>query len=84
MSLYLTAVDARVKSEYDNPTIGLVLCKNKVAAEYALREKTQPLGIAEYKRLESMPAELQTGLPSIEQIEQELNALGGGIEEDEP
>ncbi len=77
LSFYLTAVDAQVKNEHDNPTIGLLLCKskNKVVAEYALREKTQPLGIAEYKLLESLPAELQTGLPSIEQIEQELGAL---------
>jgi predicted nuclease of restriction endonuclease-like (RecB) superfamily len=77
LSFYLTAVDAQVKSEQDNPTIGLLLCKskNQVVAEYALREKTQPLGIAEYKLLESLPAELQTGLPSIEQIERELGAL---------
>jgi predicted nuclease of restriction endonuclease-like (RecB) superfamily len=77
LSFYLTAVDAQVKSEQDNPTIGLLLCKskNKVVAEYALREKTQPLGIAEYKLLESLPADLQTGLPSIEQIERELGAL---------
>lgn len=79
LGFYLTVVDAQVKSEQDNPTIGLLLCKskNKVVAEYALREKSQPLGIAEYKLLESLPAELQTGLPSIEQIERELKALPG-------
>jgi hypothetical protein len=77
LGFYLTAVDAQVKSEQDNPTIGLLLCKskNKVVAEYALRDKTQPMGIAEYKLLESLPAELQTSLPSIEQIERELGAL---------
>jgi predicted nuclease of restriction endonuclease-like (RecB) superfamily len=74
LGFYLTAVDRQVKSEHDGPTIGLLLCKskNKVVAEYALGDKTQPMGIAEYKLLESMPAELQTGLPTIEQIEQEL------------
>jgi len=41
-------------------------------AEYALGDKTQPMGIAEYKLLGSLPAELQTSLPSIEQIEREL------------
>ena len=46
--------------------------QNKVLAEYALGDKTQPMGIAEYKLLESLPAELQTSLPSIEQIESEL------------
>lgn len=74
LGFYLTAVDRQVKSEHDNPTIGLLLCKskNKVVAEYALGDKTQPMGIAEYKLVESLPAELQTSLPSIEQIEREL------------
>ena len=74
LGFYLTAVDRQVKSEHDNPTIGLLLCKskNKVVAEYALGDKSQPMGIAEYKLLESLPAELQTSLPSIEQIERAL------------
>jgi predicted nuclease of restriction endonuclease-like (RecB) superfamily len=77
LGFYLTAVDRQVKSEHDNPTIGLLLCKskNKIVAEYAMGDKTLPMGIAEYKLLESLPAELQTSLPSIEQIEREL---GGG------
>lgn len=45
---------------------------NKVVAEYALRGKDQPLGVAEYQLVESLPAELRTSLPSIEQIEREL------------
>lgn len=74
LGFYLTAVDRQVKSEHDNPTIGLLLCKskNKVVAEYALGDKTQPMGIAEYKLLESLPEALQTSLPSIEQLEREL------------
>ncbi|PJA24397.1 MAG: DUF1016 domain-containing protein [Alphaproteobacteria bacterium CG_4_10_14_0_2_um_filter_63_37] len=74
LSFYLTAVDAQIKHPQDGPTIGLLLCKskNKVVAEYALRDNTQPIGVAEYKLLESLPAELQTSLPSIEQIEREL------------
>lgn len=78
LGFYMTAVDRQVKSELDNPTIGLLLCKskNKIVAEYALGDKSQPMGIAEYKLLESLPAELQTSLPSIEQIEQELAGHG--------
>ena len=74
LGFYLTAVDMQVKAEQDNPTIGLLLCKskNKVVAEYALGDKTQPMGISEYKLLESLPEPLQTNLPSIEQIEKEL------------
>jgi len=79
LGFYPTAVDRQVKSEQDNPTIGLLLCKskNKVVAEYALSDKSQPMGIAEYKLLQSLPAELQTSLPSIEQIEQELASDAG-------
>jgi hypothetical protein len=67
-------VDRQVKHAQDNPSIGLLLCKskNKVVAEYALGDKSQPMGIAEYKLVESLPQELQTSLPSIEQIEREL------------
>ena len=84
LGFYMTAVDRQVKGEHDNPTIGLLLCKskNKIVAEYALGDKTQPMGIAEYKLLESLPAELQTSLPSIEQIEREL-AGNGTLMEDE-
>lgn len=79
LSFYLSAVDRQVKGEHDNPTIGLLLCKskNKVVAEYALGDKAQPMGIAEYKLLQSLPAEMQASLPSIEQIEQELAGAGG-------
>lgn len=74
LGFYLTAVDEQVKHPQDGPTIGLLLCKskNKVVAEYALRTMSKPLGVAEYQLIESLPPELQTSLPSIAQIEQEL------------
>lgn len=77
LGFYLTAVDRQIKTEHDGPTIGLLLCKskNKVVAEYALGDKTQPMGIAEFKLLEALPSELQTGLPSIQQLEQKLAGL---------
>ena len=77
LGFYLTAVDRQVSNEHDNPTIGLLLCKsrNKVVAEYALGDKTQPMGVVEYKLAQSLPIELQTSLPSIEQIEQELAGM---------
>ena len=81
LGFYLTAVDRQIKNKDDLPTIGLLLCKtkNKIVAEYALSDKTQPMGIAEFKLLESLPANLQTQLPSIEDIEREL----AGVENDE-
>jgi predicted nuclease of restriction endonuclease-like (RecB) superfamily len=74
LGFYLTAVDRQVKSEQDNPSIGLLLCKskNKVVAKYALGDKSQPMGIAEYKLMDSLPEPLQTSLPTIEEIEKEL------------
>ncbi len=77
LSFYLSAVDAQVKNPEDNPTVGLLLCKsqNRVVAEYALRDSNKPIGVAEYQLVAALPADLQTNLPSIEQIEREL---GGG------
>lgn len=78
LGFYLTAVDLQVKAEQDNPTIGLLLCKNKnkVVAEYALRDTAQPIGVAEYQLVASLPAALESSLPSIEQIESELGGVG--------
>ena len=74
MNLYLSAVDDLMKSEGENPTIGLLLCKSKseVIAEYALRGTTQPIGVAEYEIVKSIPTDLKTELPTIEEIEKEL------------
>jgi hypothetical protein len=74
LAFYLTAVDAQVKASEDAPTIGLLLCKskNKVVAEYALRDGNKPMGVAEYQLVHAIPAQLETSLPSIEQIEAEL------------
>ena len=74
LNFYLSVVDADIKHPDDNPTIGLLLCKsqNRVVAEYALRGINKPIGVAEYQLINALPAELQTSLPSIEQIEREL------------
>lgn len=79
LGFYMTAVDRQVKAEQDSATIGLLLCKSKdkVVAEYALGDKSQPMGIAEYKLLESLPTDLQSQLPSIEAIERELQEMQG-------
>lgn len=84
LSFYLAAVDAQIKHPQDGPTIGLLLCKskNKVVAEYALRDNARPIGVAEYQLVESLPVELQTSLPSIEQIELELAGDDASTEED--
>lgn len=74
LGFYMTAVDAQVKAPEDAPTIGLLLCKSKdkVVAEYALRDSSKPMGVAEYQLVQALPAQLEASLPSIEQIESEL------------
>ena len=78
MSFYLTAVDELMKHPDDQPTIGLLLCKtkNKVIAEYALRDVNKPIGVAEYetKIVESLPDNLKSSLPSIQELEEEFES----------
>lgn len=85
MSLYLSAVDDLLRHPHDQPSIGLLLCKeqNKLVVEYALRGVTSPIGVAEWKTqlTESLPEELRGSLPSIEEIEAEL---GGEVVEPKP
>jgi hypothetical protein len=74
LNFYLSAVDDLVKSETDNPTIGLILCKSKdkKEAEYSLRDINKPIGISEYQITKSIPNELKSNLPSIREIEEQL------------
>lgn len=77
LGFYCTAIDAQVKAPDDAPTIGLLLCKTKseLVAEYALRSSTSPIGVSEYRLVESLPKDLEAGLPSIARIEEELSKL---------
>lgn len=81
LGFYLAAVDDLLKKENDNPTIGILLCKskNKIVAEYALRNVKAPIGISEYTLSKALPKELKTSLPTIEEIEAELNESIGKI-----
>lgn len=74
LNFYLSAVDAQLKAEQDNPSIGLLLCKerNRLVAEYALRDMAKPMGVAEYQLVAALPKELEASLPSIERIEREM------------
>ena len=74
MNFYLSAVDDNLNTDQDNPAIGIILCKtrNKIIAEYALRDMKKPIGISEYKLLESLPEEFKSSLPTVEELEQEL------------
>jgi predicted nuclease of restriction endonuclease-like (RecB) superfamily len=82
MNFYLSAVDDIVKHESDQPSIGIILCKSKnnVLAEYTLRDMTKPIGLAEYRLAENLPKEIQTNLPTIEQLEAELSKNLGQVQ----
>ena len=74
LNFYLSAVDDLLKTETDNPSIGILLCKekNKVKAEYALKDINKPIGISEYELIKSIPEDLKSNLPTVEEIEQEI------------
>lgn len=78
LNFYLSAIDDKLRHKDDNPSIGLLLCKsrNKVVAEYALRNIEKPIGISEYELTKALPKKLQGIMPSIEEIEAELNDEG--------
>lgn len=71
MNFYLSVLDDVLKGEEDNPSIGLILCKdkNKVVAEYALKDMSKPIGVSEYQLMDVLPDELKETLPSVEDIE---------------
>ena len=77
LNFYITAVDEQIKTKFDNPTIGILICKSKsdTIVEYALRNVNTPIGISEYQLTEILPKEYQSSLPTIEQIEAELKGL---------
>ncbi len=76
LNFYLSAVDELIKDESDKPTIGILLCrdKNNVEVEFSLRGMKQPMGVSEFIVTEKLPENLKSSLPTIEEIEQELES----------
>ena len=74
LNFYLSAVDDMLRHEHDNPSIGILLCKerDKLTAEYALRDINKPIGVSEYKLSDFVPQELADTLPSAEDIEKRI------------
>lgn len=74
LNFYLSAVDAQLKKDTDNPTIGLLLCKNKnnLVAEYSLKDMSKPMGISEYKLSSVLPDAFSEQLPSVEDIQKRI------------
>ena len=75
MNFYLAVVDDLLKEPQNAPSIGLILCKtkNNLRVEYALRDMSAPLGASEFRVLEALPQELESSLPTVEQLEAGLS-----------
>ena len=77
LNFYLSAVDDLLRHKTDNPSIGLILCKEKTKtkAEYALRDINKPIGVASFETeiINSLPKNLKSSLPTVEEIEAEIN-----------
>lgn len=74
MNFYLTAVDEHLRHPDDRPTIGIILCKgrNEVIVEYALRDSSKPMGVAQYQLSQALPPQLEGDLPTIEEFAREF------------
>jgi hypothetical protein len=70
MQFYLAVLDDIVRSDGENPSIGIIICKEKdrTVVEYALKESNKPIGVAEYKVVTKIPNEFVGKLPTPEQI----------------
>lgn len=77
LNFYVTAVNKELKTDRDNTTIGLLICKDKndVVCEYSLEQISQPIGISKYEITKLLEAEYQSSLPTIEEIERKLKEM---------
>jgi len=84
MSFYLSLLNDKVKLEDENPSIGIIICKekNRTIVEYALKETNQPIGVATYKLSKELPKDLQKYLPSPLEIENSLITYLEALDED--
>ncbi|PSB68583.1 DUF1016 domain-containing protein [filamentous cyanobacterium CCP1] len=84
MNFYVSAVNHTVRTEGDNPTIGIILCKSKskTTVEFALDTVQNPIGVSTYKLREDLPPAFKDSLPTAEQLEMELNAVVSELSED--
>ena len=77
LGTYVSAVNHILKTDADNPTVGLLICKNKdnVLAQYALESSKEPLSISEYELQKIFPADFKSSMPTIEELENRLNDM---------
>ncbi|MCI7037369.1 MAG: DUF1016 domain-containing protein, partial [Spirochaetia bacterium] len=74
LGTYVAAVNHILKTEHDNPTLGILICKDKdnILAKYSLESSAEPLAVSEYELAKLYPVDFKSSLPTIEEIESEL------------
>ena len=74
LNFYVAAVDRQMRMQGDNPTIGLLICKDKndIVAEYTLRGIETPIGVSSVEIYDQLTADYKSSLPTIEEIEAQL------------
>ena len=77
MNFYLSVLNDTIKLPDENPSIGIIICKDKkrTTVEYALKDSNQPIGVATYKLTETLPYEFKDLLPTPNEISQRLEKL---------
>lgn len=82
VNFYLSAADDLLRHPDDKPSIGIILCKtrNRVIAEYSLRDMSKPIGVAEYRLTMALPDELKDSLPDIPTLETQLSGMKEELE----
>jgi len=82
MNFYVSAVDHLIRTEGDNPTIGIILCgsRSKTTVEFALQDIQKPIGVATYQLESNLPDSLKGSLPTAEQLELEVKSVLSEIE----
>lgn len=78
LGTYVVAVNHQLKEDWQNPAVGLLVCKSmdKIEAQYALESTSQPLGVSSYELSKLIPENFKGSLPTIEELEAELNEDG--------
>ncbi len=82
INFYVNVIDDQLRRPGDNPTIGIILCrsKKKSIVEYALRGMSQPISVSTYRTTAMLPEEFQAKLPSVEELQHEIEAIAATVE----
>ena len=81
MSFYLSLLDDRIRKPYENPSIGIIICKSKdhTTVEFALRDTHKPIGVATYSITQSLPKELSAFFPSSAELIERIEAVMAAV-----